>query len=265
MADLVCFKLCICILGDDSKKEAALFKLFLLIVLFPVNLQWNDEAKQLIVWNVGQGQWVTIVNGNQCLHFDTGGEFFPIKQIDQKCKKRENIIFLSHGDWDHINGLRYFKKNNSSYCLNNLPEENLSLKKTKLLKNQQRCKSFHSLLLFSINPSIHCKSQRSTNCFSRIFEWDKRILIPGDSPSFLEKIWASKISDQIQILLLGHHGSSTSTSNYLLQTLSRINLAISSSRKKKYGHPSMRVQNSLKQHYIPLLTTEEWGTLIIEL
>ncbi|MCB9026594.1 MAG: hypothetical protein H6625_09780 [Bdellovibrionaceae bacterium] len=127
------------------------------------------------------------------------------------------------------------------------------------------CNSFVNPSIISINPSQYCNSQKTTNCYSRIFEWDKKILIPGDSPSFLEKIWLSRISKQIQILLLGHHGSSTSTSDYLLQKLSHINIAISSARRKKYGHPTLKIQSKLKQYFIPLLSTEEWGSIIIEL
>lgn len=95
----------------------------------PAQLQQSEWKHQFIVWNVGQGQWVTIINGHQCLHFDTGGEFFPLKQIDQKCSGLQNYIFLSHGDWDHINGLKYFKRKKGLFCLNNLPEETLSFKK----------------------------------------------------------------------------------------------------------------------------------------
>ena len=34
-----------------------------------------------IIWNVGQGQWVTAVEFDRCLHFDFGGEFFQLKEI----------------------------------------------------------------------------------------------------------------------------------------------------------------------------------------
>ena len=34
----------------------------------------QETAKRLIVWNVGQGQWVTWVQDKVCLHFDAGGE-----------------------------------------------------------------------------------------------------------------------------------------------------------------------------------------------
>jgi metal-dependent hydrolase (beta-lactamase superfamily II) len=71
----------------------------------------NSESRiQLIVWNVGQGQWVTIIYPTQCLHFDVGGETAPFRKVIKSCKEKSNKIFLSHGDWDHLNKLNFFNK-----------------------------------------------------------------------------------------------------------------------------------------------------------
>jgi competence protein ComEC len=68
-----------------------------------------------------------------------------------------------------------------------------------------------------------------------------------------------------RILVLGHHGSRTSTSSLLLDHLPRLTAAVSSARFRKYGHPHARVRRDLAKRHIPLLRTEEWGNLHFEL
>jgi competence protein ComEC len=90
--------------------------------------------------------------------------------------------------------------------------------------------------------------------------------VPGDSPIDQEKLWIHNFKlNRARILILGHHGSQTSTGKDLLKSLKRVRLAIASSRHRRYGHPHMKTQTALRARAIPLLTTEEWGTIRIEL
>ncbi|MCB0390413.1 MAG: hypothetical protein KDD58_03940, partial [Bdellovibrionales bacterium] len=113
---------------------------FLLFLIFPNSIYDEQIGTQLIMWDVGQGQWVTINTYPYCLHFDAGGEYAPLKKIYKLCRQRKNIIFLSHGDWDHINKLSFFKKRNLDYCLFNYPLENLNLYKKNFLNSFIFCK-----------------------------------------------------------------------------------------------------------------------------
>ena len=63
---------------------------------------------------------------------------------------------------------------------------------------------------------------------------------------------------EAQYLLLGHHGSRTSTSEQLLVGLPHLKLAIASSRHRRFGHPHLETQLRLKSHHVPLITTEDW-------
>ncbi|MBK7961611.1 MAG: hypothetical protein IPK04_10715 [Bdellovibrionales bacterium] len=85
----------------------------------------------------------------------------------------------------------------------------------------------------------------------------------------MEKIWAANLTNletkQIKVLILGHHGSKTSTSEALLQRLPRLKFAIATARESRYGHPHFVVLNRLRQHRIPILRTEDWGHIGLEL
>lgn len=239
---------------------------FLMMFLLPSPVHKSSNFHyQLIVWNVGQGQWITVLNGDSCVHFDAGGEKFPTKLILKICKDLNNIIYLTHGDWDHINALKFFRKNQMTYCLQNMPSEKLTISKEKLLKPLKLCKKKIIQEVKAVNPTEHCKYDKSSNCFSWVFSWDNKVLVPGDSPAKMEKFWLDKVGRDFEILILGHHGSATSTSDPLLKHIKKCTLAISSSRRAKYGHPSSKVVSKLRQFKIPLLTTEQWGHLIIEL
>jgi competence protein ComEC len=91
------------------------------------------------------------------------------------------------------------------------------------------------------------------------------ILIPGDSPQAQENIWRHQpwIS-QTRILLLGHHGSQTSTSQELLRALPRLKLGISSARWARYHHPHSAVELRLRKANVPLIRTEDWGNIWLE-
>ena len=91
----------------EPQKFVLSFSLFILVILLPVTIP-GDVSRQLIVWNVGQGQWVTLIDRSECWHFDTGGEIAPWDGLIELCATRLNRIFLSHWDKDHIsfaNGL----------------------------------------------------------------------------------------------------------------------------------------------------------------
>jgi competence protein ComEC len=93
------------------------------------------------------------------------------------------------------------------------------------------------------------------------------LLAPGDSPRDEEKKWIHHFAglERVRVLVLGHHGSRTSTSQDLLAKLSGVRVAIASARFRRYGHPHTEVVRELAQRKISLLRTEEWGTIHMRL
>ncbi|MGE5086515.1 MAG: hydrolase, partial [Bacillota bacterium] len=98
----------------------------------------RENRSYLVVWNIGQGQWVTAINDSTCFHFDTGGEFFPWKKLKKYCGDQKNQISLSHWDNDHINGLKSWPHNWNT-CLAIRPLGRSSQKKAQLLSRFSDC------------------------------------------------------------------------------------------------------------------------------
>lgn len=240
---------------------------FILVSLFGTR-GGNEVARELIVWNVGQGQWATLRDEQGCWHFDMGGEFAPWSAIISRCRARANFVSLSHWDWDHIGFVGRARMHLPDLCLLDPPLGSSNEHKERMLRTVRRCdarvvRKFESWV---DSGSRRVQDGKSSNGLSRVVSW-RGVLTPGDSTSAEEKIWALRIQSlaRTRILVLGHHGSRTSTSDELLHRLPQLRIAIASQRRRRYGHPHAEVVRRLEKHRVPLLLTEDWGTIHIPL
>lgn len=233
----------------------------LILGLLPSMLGF-DLRPQVIFWNTGQGLWVTAVEEDQCLHFDMGGEFFSKSKVDQACRAKKNSAFFSHWDWDHISFATSLK--NSNFCVALLPssrlKENSRLinKKRSLLSLPTCQKKIRQVRQIKFQSSI----RSSENDRSHILVFANWLLLPGDSTRKMEKKWAHQVDRNIKALAVGHHGSKTSSSIHLFHRI-RPSIAVSSARKRVYGHPHARTVEIFKRKGIPMVTTEDWGNIRI--
>jgi competence protein ComEC len=238
----------------------------LLVLFFTVPLG-KLIVNQLIIWDVGQGQWVTHIRDNKCYHFDMGGEKAPWTEIFKNCAQKKNYVSFSHWDLDHINfagKAQYYLKN---ICILHMPGGPINQKKfRRYLKNIPLCRSKNN----QIKEIKYIKNENykklSSNSESRIFTLKDKILISGDSTKKEEKLWAPHIiNNRISFFVLGHHGSQYSNSPKLLRHLNHLKMSFASCRKKRYGHPHQNTINRIKRTGAPVITTEIWGNIYLNL
>ncbi len=226
----------------------------LLLLLHPKFIA-VERNFNFVVWDVGQGAWSTWIFNGECLHFDMGGEKFPWPEILSHCQYKKNQVYITHDDWDHVNGLFYFQKQAPDICVF-YPK----VSRRKIFTLVPACKK--------IPPDLQIISQGSNskdrNASSLIYLFRKQVLITGDAPKSEEVQWYWKIPTRLRLLLIGHHGSRTSTSDKLLRH-SRPQLAVVSARQKRYGHPHPNVKTRLKKQRIPMLRTEILGSIYLNL
>ncbi len=88
-------------------------------------------------------------------------------------------------------------------------------------------------------------------------------LFTGDSPMSIERHLAKidRISIDVDILKLGHHGSKTSSSTEFLRAASPSLALISAGVNNRYGHPAPEVTTLLKKLGIPSVSTQDRGTV----
>ena len=239
--------------------------LFFFIITLSATLISRDKRNhsEFVIWNIGQGQWTTLVTENHCDHFDMGGEYDLSKKIKKYCGSRDHRIHLSHWDADHIGFVAKLKRLTKNICLYNIPKGETSTHKRKIIEDIPMCLNSEKDFLTIYSGSN--KQNATPNDTSEVVE-THHILIPGDSPKKEEKIWSFN-HDIINTegLILGHHGSHTSTSDVLLLHLSHLKWAVATARKKRYGHPHPETLARLKKNKTPVLLTEDWGSIIFKL
>ena len=241
---------------------------FLWVWLYPFHHPFSPNKKptEIIVWYVGQGQMVTYSTPTLCIHFDMGGEIFPIKELSQECQTKQNQVFFSHWDWDHINWTRKAYKRLNHFCrLNDPGGEGTKKKKIWLFKvpkcSKHTIKASQKLFREVVFSPKQNQDRRHTasNKASKVVVLKNQVLIPGDSPGSSERLWIRKIKAPIEVLIASHHGSRYATTDRLLQHLPYLKIAIASARRKRYGHPHPLLKKRLAKRGIPLLSTEEFN------
>lgn len=228
---------------------------FLTIAVLLIS-QSTDEYRpfNFVIWNVGQGSWSTFIDGDSCLHFDMGGEKISFSKVEDLCAKKYNAIYLTHLDWDHISFIKKFLNSTERVCLF-YPK-----KKKRWMESIAICNPPEQdvrILSYGIDNA-------DSNSSSIVYLVKEQILISGDAPMSEERKWYKKVPQGIRVLLLGHHGSYTSSGVELLNWV-QPQMAVVSARKAKYGHPHWRVTRKLKKTGIPLLRTEAQGDIKIQI
>jgi len=221
----------------------------------------------LIVWNIGQGQWITKIEKDTCIHYDIGGEIFlykkTLRRVLSLCDLKINQINISHWDYDHYSYLQSFVKQipQNRICMNFYQKQFLPAKIDSHLNLIMRCQSNKDTALIYGGKKNLKKSLQKNQSSLVLYDNQLQVLVPGDSPKSEEKKWRADFSNA-RILILGHHGSKTSTSKWLLDKIGNLKMAVSSARFIRYKHPSRETVDLLKKRKTPLLRTEQWGNLI---
>lgn len=90
-----------------------------------------------------------------------------------------------------------------------------------------------------------------------------KFLFMGDAASSNEADMIARGYDlSANVLKLGHHGSSTSTSDAFLSQVSPRYAVISCGQGNDYGHPHLETMNKLKAKGITVYRTDESGTIV---
>ncbi|MCC6138753.1 MAG: hypothetical protein IT287_08980 [Bdellovibrionaceae bacterium] len=209
-----------------------------------------------IVWDVGQGSWSTIVAQKTCVHFDMGGQVTPqYSLVLHHCKSKANYLALSHLDRDHVVFIKKFSSK-LNICL--IDKHLFPL--NKVVPFIKKCNKTPTSLQRIATADFLERND------SHVYLWKEHTLITGDLPQHLElKLLPKLAQNKIRFLLVGHHGSKTSSHPRFIAKLSHLHQALVSAKQITYGHPHQLTRNTFKKNHVPLIETQAYGTLIYEL
>lgn len=248
-----------------------------LCLIFTVpKLKSNDTSFEVTVLDVGQGQSIVVTSEDMTAVIDCGNnsgeDAGKITSAYLNSKGIDNIdmLILTHYHSDHSNGvIRLISEIGVSALIIPPPDENTDYD-DKILSAAE----IHNITVVFIESDLTAKlgsgeisvyqpvlptgeNERcaAVLCTNNGFD----VLITGDMPAYCELLLLehAKLPD-IEVLVAGHHGSSTSSSEALITAVKPESVAISVG-DNSYGHPSDEILQRFAEHNIVVFRTDESG------
>lgn len=228
----------------------------------------SDKVK-IDFLDVGQGSAILVnaPNGNQAL-IDGGPSDAVLAKLGEALPlydKKIELLILTHPDSDHLSGLVEVLKR---YEVGQILETGIADSSAeyqewnKLIEQKkipvvfaaagQKIVVADNLAIKILYPmgKINGQEFKNTNATSivgKIIYGQNKILFTGDAEEQTEKILQLVDADlTADILVVGHHGSKTSTSAEFLAAVAPAIAVIQVGMNNKYGHPTAEVLERLK-------------------
>ncbi len=254
---------------------AALCAAVILPVLFS-----GGAALTMTALDVGQGQCIVITSSDFTAVVDCGSSSgenagsIAVSYLLGRGIDNIDILILTHYHADHINGTDELLSAVGASTVILPPPEDSTQRDDELIELAGEVGSrvifsdeFLSVNMgdsvLSIYPPIAGKSENERCTAILCSENDFDILITGDMPAYCEMqlIDAWPLPD-IEVLVAGHHGSATSTSEQLLQAV-KPETAVISVGENSYGHPSPELLTRLSEYGAAVFRTDISGDITI--
>ena len=236
-----------------------------------------DAAIKVQVLDVGQGLSVLLTCGDAAMLYDGGGRdtsSFVVAYLKNQGIETLNYVVVSHYDSDHLAGV--------IGAINVFNIETLIAPDytadTKLYASFQKAVQDYDLTVTSPVPGdiypfgsgtfqilaplgTDYESENDYSVVLRVSLGDSSLLLTGDATENSEtEMLGSGMALASNVLLAGHHGSASSTSEAFLNAVSP-DYAIISCGSNSYGHPAKRVVELLEANSIPLYRTDLQDTI----
>lgn len=118
-----------------------------------------------------------------------------------------------------------------------------------------------------VGPTYESDYGSELNNYSRVIKFkfgNNTFLLTGDAEEKSEQdMLASGIDLKCDLIKIGHHGSTSSTTEEFLNAVNPKYAVISVGKDNKHNLPDGRVMNMLKNYNIPVYRTDESGTIIV--
>ncbi len=244
--------------------------------------RWATDRTDLTVkvLDVGQGQCILLVSQGCAAAIDCGGNAYDsagdllADELQELGIDRLELLLFTHLDSDHINGIEeLFSRIRVDTVL--LPDTETESDWTALLQalcqgqqaqiqtvTEETALSFGAATVRVYPPMEPGEDNNSS--LASLWQTDGfSLLVTGDMDAEGERLLLSHAElPDIDLLIVGHHGSEYSTSERLLEAVTP-ETAVISVGSNRYGHPSEATLARLENHDITIYRTDQNGTVTI--
>lgn len=271
-----------------SKKYLALLLLFFTLVFTLIGCSQditpvkNSTNNNLIVHfiDVGQADSILIQVNNKNLLIDAGNKEDGtrlVSYLKQQGVKKLDYIIATHPHEDHIGGMSSILK---SFTIGDFyaPKKSSDTKTFENMissLNGKKIITAKAGVTFDLGENTECEfiapnsgDYKEINDYSAVVKLtygDNKFLFIGDAEEISENEILKTIYDiKSDVLKVGHHGSSTSSSKAFLDKVNPKIAVISCGKDNDYGHPSKETLSEFKKRSYKLYRTDIDGTIILE-
>ncbi|WP_114416391.1 DNA internalization-related competence protein ComEC/Rec2 [Marinospirillum perlucidum] len=248
------------------------------LVLAFIPLEYDSQASSsawtVTLLDVGQGTSVLVENTDEKLLYDTGrgypsGWAPAVMALEGLLQPREPLEYLvvSHDDGDHAGGWPHLLKEFpvETTWLPHPPD----LQQVACQAGQQAHLGDLDLLVLWPPQVVEGRADNSASCVLLIRGAQHSLLLTGDASSEQEAFFAQALPElldgkRLSLLVSGHHGSRTSTSQTLLEATQPRQIVHTAGWQNAYGHPAPEVVDRGWQLGARQYTTGEEGALAFE-
>lgn len=231
------------------------------------------------VLDVGQGTAVVVQVGTHTLVYDTGprysenfdaGSGIVAPYLAAQGISHIDRLVVSHGDGDHAGGVQgLLEKITVDHVLVGEPLRQLAAPFTSHLA-QQDCHQTPAWrwqsVEFSFLPVAPAARTNANNrsCILLISYAGQHILLPGDIDAGLENqlLQSGKIPARIALLVAAHHGSRTSSGQWLVSHSRPEWVVYSAGYRSQHGHPHAQVRQRFQAVGSREFATADSGALV---
>lgn len=214
--------------------------------------------QQVVALDVGQGSAVLIYDPPAVFVVDTGpgntillgSSGRAIAQHITSVRGLEDIyLLISHDDLDHKGG--------SASFLRYYPSASVILGQTVNQLVGLPCAALSNTWSWQAG-----EQDNDLSCVVRYTLGTSQVLITGDMSRLGEYAWLASEGDSVDLLVAGHHGSHTSTSNALLRSTMPKCVWFLAGDDNAFGHPSAEVLSKIRTFSLDFRVTGWHGELI---
>ncbi len=270
-----------------KKSRQTLYSLICLTLLLGASVglnRWSLRQSDLTVTalDVGQGASTLFLSGDSAVAVDCGGNSqsdpgdLVADRLAALGSTELDALVLTHLDDDHFNGVaqlfwrldikQVFLPDSVSDPKKLLQLLDLAAAEGAAITFVTETQTFSADgTVFTLYPPLSGGTSNEEGLFVLCSHGEFDALITGDADAFVERMLVKYYPlPDIELLMAGHHGSGSSTSPELLDTL-RPELAIISVGYNSYGHPDDNVLSRLAARGTQVFRTDQSGSVTLRI